>query len=92
MAYAEIVRAAVILADRSALTHIAAYSASEYLDGTTWRDTRPMTDLREHSPAFTDLARLSVDYARLRGLLQPHPRHAYLVRFACPTPSLETLR
>lgn len=74
-----------LLADRAVVCDIESESYT-LVDpqGVTWYDTRPMRDPREVPDDFAEMARQAIDYALHRGLVAPHPQHAYLLRI---TPS-----
>ena len=52
--------------------------------GTTWYDTRPMLDQREHSSEVVDMAALAIQYGVEAGLLLRHAEHPYWLRVARP--------
>ena len=78
----EMLRLAMLLADRAAIDEIDAHATPsprpDCLD--TWLDVQPMLSLHERAPASVDQAACVIAYARMRGLTRHHPKHAHLVR------------
>lgn len=77
---AELVRRALLIADRAAVADIEDNTPSMHLYTQRWYDVRPLLDEREYSPPCVDMNRESLDYALMRGLIDRHPSEPHLVR------------
>jgi hypothetical protein len=78
----ETLRAQLARTDVALLQNIEAGAYPVKLDGTVWRDVRPLLDEREVCPTTADTTRELLDYLAQRGLLLRHGQHAHLVRAA----------
>lgn len=77
---AELIRRSFLIANRAAIADIECEGVAQMRSGVRWYDVRPMLDEREHALASIDLARETLDYALMSGLIQRHAEHPYLVR------------
>jgi hypothetical protein len=69
------------LADRACITDIESEAPWQTdAQGRRWYDTRALLDPREMPDDFIEMNRQALAYAHERGLVMPHPQHAYLVR------------
>lgn len=75
----QLVRLAFQLANRAVISDIESEGHKVQLDGRIWWDTRPMTDLREHSPEVVDMATAAIQYAVGSGIAAIHPQRPYLL-------------
>lgn len=79
---ADLQRAAHTLAAAVVRSDIESFGIKERIASLTWWDTRPMVDLREHSPHMVDMANLAIGYAISTGIAFPHPQRPYLLRLS----------
>lgn len=77
----DLIRAAFALANQAVISDIESEARQTQRDGFIWWDTRPMTDLREHSPICVDMSHAAIEYAVCTGLALAHPVQPYLLRF-----------
>ena len=76
----EQIRLAHALADAAVIADIESNAAPERIAGQLWYDVLPMLSPHEHGPEEIDMATQALRYAVLRGLTQPHPTHAHVLR------------
>ncbi len=72
----------VRISDLSAVQFIERNTFPVPLAGAEWRDTRPVLDEREVSPATIDQARTALAHGIERGLFIRHAQQQHLVRIA----------
>lgn len=68
--------------DASVINELRAHTVAVFQSTSVhaWRDTRPMLDPRERSPASIDISREALAYALQRGLAARHPADPDLIR------------
>jgi hypothetical protein len=75
---------AMRIANRAVVEDLETYAHEVKLPGetTTWHDTRPMLDPREHAPIAIDMAVEALAYAEQAELIVRHPAERHLVRIS----------
>ena len=77
----QLIDQAFALANQYVVTDIECNCVDVVLDGGhRWYDTRPMLDLREHSPTYVDINAEAINFALQVGLAAQHPQRPYLLR------------
>ena len=79
----DVVRRSFTLAHEFAASLIKCEGVPTALDDDSmlrWYDTRPMLDLREHSPTYVDINAEAINFALQVGLAAQHPQRPYLLR------------
>ena len=82
---AEQTRLSFAIADRESVAAITEQCTAALLDeststGPAWLHLEPMLSTHEHAPQVIDMNTQVLAYARMRGLIQHHPRYPHLVR------------
>jgi hypothetical protein len=70
------------ISDLTAIDFIERNTVAMPLSDAEWRDTRPVLDIREVSPATVDQARAALEHGIERGLFIRHAQQQHLVRIA----------